>query len=82
MVKRKYLLEIPELLDRLGIVTLKSIKLKHKEAYEHEARLIMHDINEIMKTKKIADWGKFLRAVQVQMLANELIWANETKEDC
>ena len=27
---------------------------------------------------KIKDWGKFIRAVQVNMLANETIWANET----
>ncbi len=35
---RKYLPTLSELIDRLGIVTLKSIKLKHKQEYEKEAQ--------------------------------------------
>ncbi len=74
--------ELPELVDRLSIVTLKSIKLgidqDKKIAYEQEARLIMHDIDLIMKNNKTLDWGKLFRAVQVNMFANETIWANET----
>lgn len=82
-MKRKYLPELSELIDRLGIVTLKSIKLgcgnpEKKEAYEEEATMIMHDIHELMKDQKISDWGSFVRAVQVGMLANETIWANES----
>lgn len=76
---RKYLPTLSVLIDTLSIVTLKSIKLKHKKEYEQEAQEIMHDINEIMKDVKITDWGKFIRAVQVDMLANETIWQNETK---
>lgn len=85
MNERKYLPEMPELIDRLNIVTLKSIKLgcknpEKKKAYEEEARLIMHDINEIMKDKldSVEDWGRLFRAVCVNMLTNETIWANET----
>ena len=77
-MERKYLPELPELVDRLSIVTLKSIKLPSKKEYEEEARLIMHDINLIMKDAKPNDWGKVVRAIQVNMLANETIWTNET----
>jgi len=82
---RKYLPQLPELTDRLGIVTLKSIILgckdpEKKKVYEQEARLIMHDINLLMNESKakIKDWGQFIRAIQVQKLANRLIWENET----
>lgn len=86
MEKRKYLPTIADLIDRLSIDTLKSIKLgvnnkQKKDNYEEEAREIMHDINLLMKQNKdkIKDWGMFLRAVQVNMLTNETIWENETK---
>jgi len=77
-MNRKWLPEIAEIIDRLSIVTLKSIKLKHKEVYEVEAKELMHDIDSLMQTKKVKDFGKLIRAIQVGMLANELIWANET----
>ena len=78
-MKRKYLPTLSFLTDLLSIVTLKSIKLKHKSEYEKEAKLIMYDIDLILKEIKIKDWGKFIRAIQINMLANETIWANETK---
>lgn len=77
-MKRKWLPGLSEVIDRLSIVTLKSIKLKHKKEYEKEAKEIMHDLNLMMKNNKIKDWGKFIRAIQVDMLANETIWQNET----
>ena len=76
---RKWLPSIAELCDRLGIVTLKSIKLEHKEEYEKEAEEIMHDLNLLLKKERIKDFGKLIRAIQVGILANEYIWANETK---
>lgn len=85
---RKYEYQLSELIDRLSIVTLKSIKLStkkyggdisKKEAYEEEAKLIMYDINLILQNKKIKDWGLLVRAIQLNMLANEVIWENETK---
>jgi len=87
MIKnRKYMPELPELLDKLSIITLKSIKLgcknpEKKEAYENEVQLIMHDINQIMKEKikDVKDWGKLFRAVEILKLANETIWANESE---
>lgn len=77
---RKYLLELPELVDKLSIVTLKSIKLKNKKEYENEAQLIMHDINLLIneKLKDVKDWGKLIRAIQIIMFTNETIWQNET----
>jgi len=75
---RKYLPTLAELIDRLGIVTLKSIKLNNKEEYEKEASDIMHDLHEIMKKQTVSDWGKLIRAIQIGMLANETIWQNET----
>ena len=78
---RKYMPSLAELIDRLSIVTLKSIKLNHKKEYEKEAREIIHDINLILKKdiKKVRDFGMLVRAIQIGCLANELIWSNETK---
>lgn len=83
-MKRKYLPELSELIDRLGIVTLKSIKLgcgfpEKKKVYEKEASEIMHDINLIMKKTKVDNWGRLTRAIQVGMLSNETIWSNESE---
>lgn len=81
---RKYEYQLSTLIDLLSIVTLKSVKLGvdpiKKGAYEEEARLIMHDINLILKDKisSIEDLGLLVRAIQVNMLANETIWSNET----
>lgn len=72
------------LIDLLSIVTLKSIKLgcnnpEKKEAYEKEAKEIMNSINKKLSNLKVNDYGKLIRAIQVNMLSNELIWSNETK---
>ena len=80
---RKYEYQLSTLIDLLSIVTLKSIKLgcknpEKKKAYEQEAKLIMSDIDSIIREKGIKDFGMFTRAVQIGMLANETIWSNET----
>ena len=47
-MKRKYMPTLSELIDRLSIVTLKSIKISgNKEEYEKEAQDIMHDLDQI-----------------------------------
>ena len=86
MTKRKYEYQLSTIIDLLSIITLKSIKLgannpKKKKAYEEEARLIMHDVDLIVRENKdkIKDFGLFIRAIQVNMLSNETIWENETK---
>ncbi len=76
-MKRKYLPTLADLIDRLSIVTLKSIKIpKNKKEYEDEAQAIMSDIDLLMKEK---NQGQFIRATLVVMLANEVIWQNESK---
>lgn len=74
---RKYLLTVAQLVDRLSIVNLKSIKIhENKKEYEKEAQEIMHDISRLLKKK---DKGQFIRAIQINQLVNELIWSNESK---
>lgn len=73
---RKYLPTLSDLIDRLSIVTLKSIKIpENKKEYEKEAHLIMDDIDLITKKK---DEGQKIRAIMMVMLSNEIIWANES----
>ena len=76
------------LIDLLSIVTLKSIKLgcnnqEKKEAYEKEAREIMNTLNskftDLELEQAMGDYGMLIRAIQINMLSNELIWSNETK---
>ena len=79
-MKRKYLPTLSDLIDRLSIVTLKSIKIQdNKKEYEKEAQAIMNDIKMIMKKVKIENYGQFIRAVEIIMLSNEVIWQNESK---
>ena len=69
-----------ELIDRLSIVTLKSVKIpNNKEAYENEAQDIMHDIEEIIIERSVKLTGQMVRAIQIIMLSNEIIWTNESK---
>ncbi|MFA5453302.1 MAG: hypothetical protein WC248_06995 [Candidatus Methanomethylophilaceae archaeon] len=78
MVERRYVHTTSQLIDRLCIVTLKSIKIpENKEAYEKEARDIMHDLDMVVDSK-IPEFGKLVRAVIVNAVANEIIWQNES----
>ncbi len=80
MSERKYMPTFAELIDRLCIVTLKSIKIpEHKKEYEKEAQEIMHDIDLIIKEKDVRLTGQMIRAIQVNSISNETIWANESK---
>jgi hypothetical protein len=77
---RKYLPTYAELIDRLCIVTLKSIKIpENKKAYEQEAQEIMNDLDEITKEKNINITGQLIRAILMIAISNETIWANESK---
>lgn len=77
---RQYNLTIAELIDRLSIVTLKSVKIfKNKKEYEKEASLLIKDIHTILKNKKIKDYGQFIRAVGMIFFINEMIWSGECK---
>jgi hypothetical protein len=80
---RKYLPTLGELIDRLSIVQLKEVKIpEHKEEFSKEISDIVHDINEVLKEKKlprdIVD-GDMIRAIVVLSQMNTHIWVNEDK---
>ena len=74
--ERQYFLSTPQLIDRLCIVTLKSIKIpEHKKEYEEEAQEIMHDLDILLGENQ----GKFIRAVLLNGIVNETMWSNESQ---
>jgi hypothetical protein len=76
MKKRSYLPTASQLVDRLAIVTLKSVKIpENKKQYEKEAHAIMCDLDLLLGKNQ----GRFIRAAQVIGIINEIIWANESK---
>ena len=82
MTNRQYLPTLAQLIDRLCIVTLKSIKIpKNKVEYEKEAKEIMHDIDMVLESEcaGMDNVGQFIRAIIMNAIANETIWANESK---
>uniref|UniRef100_A0A6H1ZGF8 Uncharacterized protein n=1 Tax=viral metagenome TaxID=1070528 RepID=A0A6H1ZGF8_9ZZZZ len=75
---RKYLPTVAQLIDRLAIVTLKSVKIpEHKSEYEKEASDIMADLDALCPSCE--NFGRLVRAIQVNAIANEMIWANEAR---
>lgn len=76
--ERKYLPELPELIDRLSIVQMKEIFIPHARA-EHvkERGDIMHDIDLALKSRPMLNAAE-IRAILVLMLANRFIWENES----
>ncbi len=75
-MNRQYLPTISQLVDRLAIVTLKSIKIpENKIEYEKEAALIMADLDVLLGPNQ----GKLVRAIQINAIVNEIIWSNESK---
>lgn len=75
-MERNYVYTTSQLIDRLSIVTLKSIKIpENKGSYEEEAMQIMADLDLILGEGK----GEFIRAIQINSLSNEIIWANESR---
>jgi hypothetical protein len=78
MAERKYVPTIAQLIDRLCICTLKSIKIPdNKEGYEKEAEDIMYDLDNIC-VSQIPQFGKFIRAIIINAISNETIWQNES----
>lgn len=75
-MERNYVYSTSQLIDRLSIVTLKSIKIsENKVEYEKEAEQIMADLDLILGDNQ----GKLIRAIQINAIVNEIIWANESK---
>lgn len=77
---RKYLPTLAELIDRMTICQLKSVFIpENKKEYDKEIEDIKHDIDEILKEKKIIVNSEMIRAVSVIMLTNRFIWENESR---
>jgi hypothetical protein len=80
MTERKYLPTLAELIDRLSIVQLKEIFISdHSAEYKAERELIEHDIDLILTALPNEMTVKELRAILMIMLANRVIWENESK---
>ena len=78
MSDRKYLPTLSELIDRLTITQLKEVFITdHKDEYAQEIDDIVHDIEILLKDKKIT--GKVIRAIVVLAQMNLHIWHNETE---
>lgn len=78
--ERKWLPPLNELIDRLSIVQLKMVFIpEHAAEYSVERDLIMHDIEMLMAELPKPFGAREVMAVQVVMLANRVIWENESK---
>lgn len=76
--QRKYLPTLSDLVDRLSIVQLKAIFIPERaKEYARERALIEHDIDLILKRKRVN--ASDVHAMLVIMLANRFIWENESK---
>ena len=77
--ERKYLPTLSELIDRLSITQLKEVFITdHKDEYAEEIKLIMHDIDLLLKEEEIVVDARALRAIVVLSQMNLHIWHNET----
>lgn len=78
MTDRKWLPSLSELIDRLSIVQLKEIFIPdHAAEYAAERADIEHDIDLLLVDKHID--ARTVRAILMVMLANRVIWENESK---
>jgi len=79
MAERKWLPQLSELIDRLSIVQLKMIYIpEYAKEYAEEREMIEHDIDILLgESQKFR--AKEVWAVLVIMLANRVIWENESK---
>jgi hypothetical protein len=78
-LQRRYLPTFADLIDRFSITLMKSIFIhEHKDNYEKELDLIMHDVNLLMMESNYVFNAEFIKAVMAIMLANREIWLNES----
>lgn len=77
---RQYLPTLADLIDRLSIVTLKEIYIpENRDAYRVEREMIKHDIALLLSQQRaMNDPSEFIRACMICMLANRVIWENES----
>ena len=80
MDERRYEYAISDLLDRLSIIQLKSIRIpENKKKYDKEIKDILHDIDLIINKKDIKFNARMLHSIMIIMLTNDTIWLNESK---
>lgn len=80
MTERKWLPPLNELIDRLAIVQLKMIYIpEHAAEYAAECALLEHDIELLISQLDKPLGAREVRAILVIMLANRVIWENESK---
>jgi len=81
MSERKYLPDLPELIDRLCIVQMKELFIPEARGeYKRERVEIMNDIDLIVLRGAIANntiSSNGIRAIIMLTLANRFIWENE-----
>lgn len=76
--QRRYLPELPDLIDRMSICQLKAIFIPAAaDAYHREIEDLIHDIDIELNGKSVD--ARAIRAVLLIMLANRFIWENESK---
>jgi hypothetical protein len=74
---RKYLPQIPDLIDRLTIVMMKEIFIPDAaEEYADERRDIMHDVDLLLRNAPRVE-ARDIQAIIAITLANRFIWENE-----
>lgn len=79
-MSRKWLPNLAELIDRLTIHQLKEVLLpEHKEKYASEMKMIVHDIDEILKEDEIRLSGELIQCIVLISQMNAHIWYNESK---
>lgn len=79
MTERKYLPTFADLVDRLTISQMKSIFIHDKKPeYDAECKLIINDLDVILKEKDYKITGDDIRAICMVMLTNRVIWENES----
>jgi len=79
-MKRQWLPNFSELIDRLSIHQLKEVFIpQHKDKYSKEMGDIKNDIDIIIKEKKIELTADLISAIIVISQMNAHIWYNESK---
>lgn len=77
-VERKYLPTLAELIDSLTINQIKQLKFRDKrEVYAKEIKKIGHDIDLILKERRVKINSKVIRAVALIAEINLSIWENK-----
>lgn len=77
-MERKYLPTLSDLIDRLSITQLKEILIpEHRAEYSEEIKLLLHDIDVVIKETNVQLDAGLVRDIALLMLYNRQIWLNE-----